>query len=183
MSEELLVQHCAPTLAGIKTGSLFTCPYASQTEMRDALRHYNRLLGKKGLRLLPLRYREGRALIYMYRPLKLSCDLKQESVYPFLVSCGYSTESPERCIVRLIQRLAENGEFPHEIGFFLGYPPEDVRGFIENKACKYKCAGCWKVYGDVEAAQRLFEKYRKCTAVYVRQHAEGKSIERLTVVG
>ena len=25
MSEQLLVQHCSPTLAGLKTGSLFTC--------------------------------------------------------------------------------------------------------------------------------------------------------------
>ena len=27
-----------------------------------------------------------------------------------------------------------SGEFPHEVGLFLGYPPEDVRGFIENHA-------------------------------------------------
>ena len=30
MSEEMLVCHCSPTLAGLKTGSLFSCPYSSQ---------------------------------------------------------------------------------------------------------------------------------------------------------
>ena len=53
MSEELLVRHCSPALAGMKTGSLFTCSYKGEDEMRDALRRFNRMLGKKGLRLLP----------------------------------------------------------------------------------------------------------------------------------
>ena len=30
MSEELMVRQCAPTLAGIKTGSLFPCPCTSR---------------------------------------------------------------------------------------------------------------------------------------------------------
>ena len=33
MSEEMVVRQCAPTLAGIKTGSLFPCPCTD----RDAL--------------------------------------------------------------------------------------------------------------------------------------------------
>ena len=34
MSEELVVRQCAPTLAGIKTGSLFSCPCDSPEELR-----------------------------------------------------------------------------------------------------------------------------------------------------
>ena len=63
----------------------------------------------------------------------------------------------------------------------MGYPPEDVEGFISQKAQNYKCVGCWKVYGDAEAAQRTFEKYKKCTDVYCSQWEKGISIERLTV--
>ena len=33
MSEETLVRYCSPTLAGIKTGSLFGCEFASQEEL------------------------------------------------------------------------------------------------------------------------------------------------------
>ena len=36
MSEELVVRQCAPTLAGIKTGSLFSCPCDSPEELRHA---------------------------------------------------------------------------------------------------------------------------------------------------
>ncbi len=61
------------------------------------------------------------------------------------------------------------GAFPHEIGLFLGYPSEDVLGFIRNRAGNSKMTGAWKVYGDKEKAERIFEKYRKCTRCYLRR--------------
>jgi len=33
----------------------------------------------------------------------------------------------------LIERVVRTLGFPHEIGVFLGYPLEDVMGFISNK--------------------------------------------------
>lgn len=183
MFDELLVRHCSPTLAGMKTGSIFTCSYANAVEMRKDIRCFNRMLGKKGLRILPLRYRNNRALIYVYRPSQLSCDLRHDAACLLLEKCGYCMEIPERCVVHLIKRLGEDGGFPHEIGLFLGYPPEDVCGFIENQAGNCKCSGCWKVYGDAAAAQKVFAKYKKCTTVYCTQLAKGTPIERLTVAG
>ena len=75
----------------------------------------------------------------------------------------------------------ESGEFPHEVGLFLSYPPEDVKGFLEHRPCK--CVGCWKVYENEEAARKTFAKYKACTRVYCRQLASGIDIERLTVAG
>ena len=72
-------------------------------------------------------------------------------------------------------------DFPHEIGLFLSYPPEDVKGFLEHRPCK--CVGCWKVYENEEAAKKTFAKYKACTRVYCRQLASGIDIERLTVAG
>ena len=80
MSEELLVKHCAPTLAGMKTGNLFTCSFDGACEMKECVRCWNRILTKKGLRVLPLRFKNDRALIYVYRPKMLSADLKQNSL-------------------------------------------------------------------------------------------------------
>ena len=183
MSEEMIINHCSPTLAGIKTGALFNCAYPSEREMRSAVRSWNKTLSPKGLRVLPLRYNERTALIYIYRPAMLSIDLKNETARRLLAECGYASETPEGCIVQLMRRFAECDEFPHEIGLFLGYPPEDVCGFIANKACGYKCAGYWKVYGDEEKAKKAFAKFEKCTRCYCRQHAKGTGIERLAVAG
>ncbi|MFR7758736.1 MAG: DUF3793 family protein [Christensenellales bacterium] len=183
MSEEMIINHCSPTLAGIKTGALFNCAYPSEREMRSAVRSWNKTLSPKGLRVLPLRYNGRTALIYIYRPAMLSIDLKNETARRLLAECGYVSETPEGCIVQLMRRFAECDKFPHEIGLFLGYPPEDVCGFIANKACGYKCAGYWKVYGDEETAKKTFAKFEKCTRCYCRQHAKGTGIERLAVAG
>lgn len=183
MSEEMIINHCSPTLAGIKTGALFNCAYPSEREMRSAVRSWNKTLSPKGLRVLPLRYNGRTALIYIYRPAMLSIDLKNETARRLLAECGYVSETPEGCIVQLMRRFAECDKFPHEIGLFLGYPPEDVCGFIANKACGYKCVGYWKVYGDEEKAKKAFAKFEKCTRCYCRQHAKGTGIERLAVAG
>lgn len=183
MSEEMLIEHCSPTLAGIKTGSLFSCKADHIEDVKKTIRALNRLLAKKGLRILPIRYRKGRVLIYVYRPAYLMRDLGDTTAREILDARGYACENPEACIARLVKNLAVSDDFPHEIGLFLGYPPEDVRGFIENKAEGFKCVGYWKVYGDEAKAKRLFEKYKKCTDVYSRHFAEGSPLERLTVVG
>ncbi|MBQ6019715.1 MAG: DUF3793 family protein [Clostridia bacterium] len=180
MSEDLLVRHCSPTLAGMKTGNMFSAAYTDETELREDLRAFNRRFASKGLRIVPLRCRENRALLYVYRPKKLAEDLKSGEAQDILKENGYP-ESAGSCVSFLRRRLAENGEFPHEVGLFLGYPPEDVSGFIRNGAQACKCVGCWKVYGDEAKAKCTFAKYRKCTAVYCAQWAAGKSIERLTV--
>jgi len=181
MSDDYLVRYCAPTLAGIKTGSIFSCSYESKDTLLGAVRKLNERLAKRGLCVLPLHLSERRAMIYLFRPECLSRDLSDATAKETLVRCGYDVDSGEKCIAQLVKRLRFQKEFPHEIGLFLGYPPEDVKGFIENKACNCKFAGCWKVYGDEETAKKKFAQYRKCTRLYWAQWAKGKDIERLAV--
>lgn len=181
MSEEAVIRHCSPTLAGLKTGNLFTFHYPDKTAMSDSIREWNRKLREKGIRVIPLRYSDGNTLIYMYRPSMLKKDMKNTEAFCLLKERGYSAENCEGCVVRLIRRLAESKEFPHEIGLFLGYPPEDVDGFIKNRACGFKCVGCWKVYGDKERAEKMFTRFKKCSEIYYKRWTQGFPIERLTV--
>ena len=132
MSDDYLIRHCAPTLAGLKTASLFTCPYASRDALLDSVRQMNKRLKPKGLRMLPLRFSDKNALIYLYRPKMLTADLTDSAAAQILERCGYDTGSCEKCVVRLVQKLRQQEAFPHEIGLFLGYPPEDVCGFMEH---------------------------------------------------
>lgn len=186
MSDELIVMHCSPTLAGMKTGSVFTCEHNGKKELTESFRRINKRLVCKGLRAIPLRVSEKKALIYFYRPRLLKRDLSQKQAREILTEQGYCCEAPgkiipEKCIIKLIERLKSSSEFPHEIGLFLGYPAEDVKGFIENKAACSKCVGCWKVYGDVGSAQRIFAKYGKCTRIYCECLKSGSTVEKLTV--
>ena len=181
MSEERLIRQCAPTLAGIKTGSLFPCPYETREALLEDVREFNRRFAARGLCLLPMRYQNGRALLYLYRPAELRRDLQSRPALQILEEAGYSCRSCERCVTDLIRRLRSNAEFPHEIGLFLSYPPEDVRGFIENRAQNFKCAGLWKVYGDEKKAKKLFEKYKRCTQIYCKLWRNGSGMDKLAV--
>ncbi len=180
MSNEMLIRYCAPTMANLKTGNMFSCPFGSREEMAAELRHLNRILGHKGLRALPLRWSGGCALVYLYRPKMLEKDLRNDLAAKLLAECGYTCGSPGSCIAQLIARLHSSPEFPHEIGLFLGYPPADVDGFMHQKhACKL--SGIWKVYDDVESASRQFARCRRCTEVYLQRCRQGYSLDKLTV--
>ena len=183
MSEEVIVRLGAPTLAGIKTGSLFTCAYTSRKSVEESLRQLNRCFAPKGLCLLPLRYSEKNVLLYLFRPAELSRDLQNSEAAELLRQEGYPCESCGKCLAALTRKLRSGEEFPHEIGLFLSYPPEDVKGFIENRAANYKLSGLWKVYGDERQAQRLFDRFKRCTDTYYRLWQAGATIEQLAVAG
>lgn len=180
MEEELLVRYCAPTLAGLKTGSLFSCGYEDRARLNDRLRAWNLALGPKGIRVLPLHWAERRALIYVVRPEGLREDLSHAGARELLRGAGYPA-APARCVAELMRRLGEGGGFPHEIGLFLGYPPSDVKGFLEHRGRAYRCAGCWKVYGDETRARALFRRYQDCTAACLARWADGDTVEALAV--
>lgn len=179
MSEEFIIRNAAPTLAGLKTGSLFPCRFRDREELTREIRALNRRFAAKGLRLLPLRLGSGTALLYLYRPARLERDLADRQARQLLAEAGYDDFRPGRCLPRLLQRFRCGGDFPHEVGLFLSYPPEDVRGFIRYRGRGSKCTGCWQVYGDAEQARRRFDGYHRCTERCCRQYAMGTSMEEL----
>jgi hypothetical protein len=120
-------------------------------------------------------------LIYIYRPDFLEKDLKDPVAVSILKEKGYDIEHPAACLAKLIRHIKNDEGFPHEIGLFLGYPPEDVKGFMKNPNKGVKCVGFWKVYSDRDSAEKTFRKYRKCTEVYRREYIRGRSLEQLTI--
>ncbi len=174
-----LIRHCSPTLAGIKTGNLFSLNAADMdiTEIREV----NRVLVKKGLRLIPLKKNPRSTLIYLYRPERLREDLNDPEADGILRGKGYPCGNPELCLTALIRHLVTDEDFPHEIGLFLGYPPSDVKGFMKSPSEGVQCLGCWKVYGNRREAEMIFERYRKCTDIYCRVAEKGMPLERLAV--
>ena len=178
MFRETVIAQCAPTMAGLKTGNLFSYKI-DEKELVTAINEINESLLKCNIRLIFLKYRNGRALLYMYRPDFLKKDFTDKLAADILTEKEYPLESVERCIVKLQERLKNEKEFPHEIGLFLGYPPVDVLGFIKNNAKCAKCVGTWKVYGNVAESQKKFEQYEKCTNCLLNDFRKHNSIDRL----
>ena len=88
------------------------------------------------------------------------------------------------CAEEALRQLKErmNGEFPHEIGVFLGYPLGDVCGFLRDPDGCILC-GAWKVYENVDEAARTFERFRRCSACICRHMDNGRSLTQIFNAG
>lgn len=179
--EHSLIEHCAPTLASLKCGSLFSFVSPCWERLHAEADALNRQLAPKGLGLRVIRADERRALCYLYREAQLVHLLCQPETAAFLRAQGYHSLRVEDALDTLCARLAEGPSFPHEVGLFLGYPLADVIAFIENKGQNCLCCGCWKAYTNVCDAQRLFARFKKCTEVYRRLYQNGRTLYQLTV--
>lgn len=167
--ERMLAFYCAPALSGIKPADLFS--RAGSPEETEALL---RRCAYSGVCLRRLGEVRGRSRILVYRPDRLSAQLAQPSVQAMLGAEGYPVDaSADAMLAHLCRQLARPDHFPHEVGLFLGYPPEDVAGFRANggKNCLY--SGLWKVYSDVEGAKAAFRRCRDCREALCRRVQAG----------
>lgn len=178
--EQLLTLHCAPTLAGIKVGNLITIQKRKMNDFSDLLKEYEKCLNCKGIFFEVLSESPHYFLVFVYRKTALLQILTQPPNRNLLLSLGYrQSDSIEECLVYLKIRMQLKKTFPHEIGLFLGYPYADVIGFIENKGQKFKLCGYWKVYSDIHAAEKIFERYTKCSDIFCQRLNNGTSIIKL----
>lgn len=182
MSSEIVVRNCAPTLAGLKAGSLFSVQ-GEQEELEQAVKRLDAALAVKGVRAVLLRRScRGVSLVYLYRERKLGDILADGEVQRFLAEYGYTDFALDSCLKRLGERL-ELEDFPHDVGVFLDYPLADIRAFIAKHGLDCPCSGCWKAYTNVQEAQRKFAAFKRCTALYCRWVDAGADLTRLTLAG
>lgn len=161
-----LVKTSAAVLAGVKPASLFSFCEPADAEpscARCVTRAFACSLARVGLKLAVLFRANGRTGFLLYWEHMVDELLASVENRAFLAALGYEPASPRELISALRERLCayhEPGkrrrEYPHEVGLILGYPLEDVRGFMEGGLSE-TCRGPWRVYGDRQAAERRFD--------------------------
>ena len=177
-----------------------------RARLLNVIAQCNRELDPLGIHLSVLVWRPCGALVYAYRPNSLATYLADPRAKTALAKEGYDTDNLPLCLAHLASRIAlasnnaaecacgqtrcaldhqancGNGctcEFPHEIGYFLGYPYDDVYEFIAQRGENYKIFGAWKVYTDVEQALATFDAYRACTQHLTFIYQQGRSLAQL----
>ena len=181
--EAVLVRQCAPTLAGMKPGSIFCFNHSPLEVSRQKVCQWNKQLEPFGLtvQILLERPGSGSVIVFVYRHDRLEQMLSDDAYQSFLAEAGYERTNLDGLLEQLAYRLRTQPEFPHEIGVFLGYPLRDVIGFIENHGRNFTCCGFWKSYGDPAEMQVCFACYRRCIQTYVAMFEQGIPLERLAV--
>lgn len=181
MSEELVVRQCAPTLAGIKTGSLFSCPCDSPEELRQEVRRINRLLAGKGLCLLPLRFDGGRALLYLYRPSRLRQDLEDAEAVRLLEESGYPCHSAGQCVACLIRRLREMTNSPTRSGCSSAILRRMCGASLRTRPAASSAPDCGRSMATRSGPKELFRQYKRCTDRCCALWRAGSGLAQLAV--
>ncbi|MBQ8971920.1 MAG: DUF3793 family protein [Clostridia bacterium] len=180
MLEQAFVTYAYATLASLKLGSIFMIP-SSPAEVQTEWSKIQEEFTQKGLSLQILKYEGGKTLLYLFRSAELMQRLKQIDVCALLRRYGYDSFELSVVLQYLQTRIISAIGFPHEIGVFLGYPMEDVVGFIENNGKNCLCCGCWKVYANPVEAEKSFARIHKCREIYGRLFASGCPLSQLAV--
>lgn len=170
--------QCAPFLKGLKV----SCVITMDAGLYDTLQE---LFFRMNIAWHMLSGSDEKCLVLFYRPGQLEQYLSGTEVHRLLREYGYGGMELSRMLSRLSERVRDCSEkgkgFPHEIGVFLGYPVEDVRGFIENEGRKYLMIGYWKVYSDLACARMTFEEYDRAKNCAVNEFLTGKSIREIAL--
>ena len=179
MINKLLIKYASPTLAGIKTGSLFKIYKNSKIDLEKEIENYNLLLNSLDLYLYIIYSCDKYDLIYIYREKMLLDTLKNKNVIAFLNMYEYKGIITKDYILHLKNRFKVLFKTPHEIGIFLGYPLNDVQDFIKYKGSNYKICGCWKVYNNVDLCSQKFKIFKIYTKLFSYLYDNGSSLESL----
>ena len=175
-TEYAIGRHCGVTFAGLKIASLVSLRKGEENVVQTLSRRFAR----KGFLFRLLREDDERLLVYVCHKERLEKYLFSADVRAFLARFMYEYASAEEALEQLKSRM--NGEFPHEIGVFLGYPLGDVCGFLRNPDGCILC-GAWKVYENAGEAARMFERFRRCSACICRHMDRGRTLSQIFNVG
>ncbi|MFI3251900.1 MAG: DUF3793 family protein [bacterium] len=178
--EKLIIQHAAPTLANLKTANLINITFDNLDSFYDEIYKIKNTLEDKCINLEILKLKQNSALVYIYRSNLLMKDLRNNISNSILISTGYKCNTISQYLTKLSERLLLD-DFPHEIGLFLGYPPDDVKAFIDNNGKCAVCCGYWKAYNNVTTALNTFKKYDMCRKSYLEHFNINKNLNILIV--
>ena len=153
--------QCAPVITGVKVSNLLNIELSGYRQMVEILKDSD---------------------ICMYTAAKLRAFVQRDDVQRLMSELGYEDMELSEILAvfreKYQQYLKSRGRFtskqpahedqacgdgalgkewfPHEMGLLLGYPPEDVEGFILQNGRNALCSGYWKVYENAESKRRTF---------------------------
>lgn len=174
----MMAVNCAPLLRGIKASNMITVTGEEFYAIRKLVRGTD-------ISCHRIRIRENRFMLFLYREQALRDYLSREDVQEFLREYGYPVRDFDAMLEKLYSRVEQYGrgeaEYPHEMGAFLQYPVEDIRGFLENDGENFSFYGYWKVYHNEREMKRLFARYDEERERVLRAVLDGRTIREIAV--
>lgn len=171
-----LALQCAPFLAGIKVSNLLIVEERFWMGLCWLCRNTDICVRR-------LYSCKGKITLLLYRRAELEAWLDTAQARRLLGQMGYENGGLHSVFARLEEKIGGHGSgempFPHELGLILGYPPEDVEGFLRKNEQECLYTGYWKVYGHLEEKLELFRDYDRAVDLALSMVYRRENVLRL----
>lgn len=156
--ETQIALQCAPLLSGLKISNLFNVS-------KEQISMVKNLFCGTNISYYILAEQQDTVALFLYQKEELLAYISKKEVSTLLKQYGYEGGYVELSLSLLAKRyqayILDQAEFPHEMGLFLGYPVEDVIGFIEHEGRECLGVGYWKVYKNMPQKKKVFEQFER----------------------
>jgi hypothetical protein len=168
-----MAMQCAPLITGIKISNLLNICREDFVSMQRIIKHSQfswHLLFET----------DEKITVLLFHRDSLESYLGKRQVREMFLRAGYANLSLDcilkECAIRYRGYMETKNHFPHEMGLLLGYPTEDVEGFITHRGDDCLCVGYWKVYANKERKLKIFESFEKSKERLIQLLSYGISI-------
>lgn len=174
--ETQLILQCAPVLTGLKTSNLLILPKKDELGVQQ-------IFSGTGIDLLLLAKTEERVTYLVFDRQQLEVFLARKEARQIFAKYGYRRFHMGYILMQFRKRYQAYTDgledFPHEMGLLLGYPIEDVVGFIENNGRNFLYCGYWKVYSDLHKKKLWFQEYDSAKEMIAKLLMDGVNIKHI----
>lgn len=171
--ETQLALQCAPFITGLKVSNLLIIPKGNEEVVK-------RILNRTGISFYRLIQTRTKTTFLLFRRNELEEFLSDENVKNVFIRAGYKSLQIGKILrtfsLRYEAYMQGDKSFPHEMGLLLGYPVEDVVGFVENNGKNFLYSGYWKVYENQKAKVKLFDKFKVAEETLIHLLSNGLSM-------
>jgi hypothetical protein len=168
--EMQMAMQCAPLITGLKVSNLLNIRREDFAAMQKIVTHSR-------FSWYLLLETEEKITVLLFHRGSLERYLGKRQVREMLKQAGYTDLSLGRILREFAARyqgyMDKENDFPHEMGLLLGYPIEDVAGFITHRGDDCLCVGYWKVYAHKERKLKLFERFENAKESLIQLLSSG----------
>ncbi len=156
-----ILESIGATILGVKPASLINI---RSIECLKLCKNYFACSGS--VAFVIVKGTEEKNQLFFYHKQCLQTVLSDTDTRCCLIRLGYPKQGSADQYVHILTQKMRSAEFPHEAGFFFGYPYKDVCGFMGAPIPYRKTMG-WRMYGDTRLSEMIYNLYRNARG-YVR---------------
>lgn len=175
-NETKIILECAPLIFGLRLANIINITRAEFVNLK-------KIFFDSDLSFYVISTTKDRLSLLFYRKNNLSEYFSKPKTKELLEEFGYDTGDMYGMMytfsLRYRKYINKKADFPHEMGLFLGYPVEDVEGYINNDGKNSLAVGYWKVYEGVNEKIKLFEKFEEAKETLTYLVYKGMNINEI----